>query len=261
MMAAHMYPGLTILVLTAGGFNSWMIANHLAARFAFVRVIQENPESKRVLFARRRRIFGLAGALGQLATMIVSRLGKSLAKGRIEQIAAEQALDGEPDSRIPVHRVESLNDPATRALIADLKPSAIVTVSCRILSNATLSALPCPVINLHSGITPAYRGQMGGYWAMVSGDSANFGATVHLVDAGVDTGDVLYQVRTRPTRADSMLTYPTLLTAISADSVAKAVSDVLDGTLAPRPAEGPSRLWYNVPVWTWLYHGLTKRIW
>ena len=29
----------------------------------------------------------------------------------------------------------------------------------------------------------------GGYWALATGDVGNFGTTVHLVDAGVDTGE------------------------------------------------------------------------
>ena len=58
--------------------------------------------------------------------------------------------------------------------------------------------MPCPVLNYHAGITPKYRGMNGGYWALATGDAGNFGATVHLVDAGVDTGGVLHQVRGRP---------------------------------------------------------------
>ena len=71
----------------------------------------------------------------------------------------------------------------------------ILLAGCRLLSRATLAALPCPVLNYHAGISPQYRGMNGGYFALATGDATNFGATVHLVDAGVDTGDVLYQVR------------------------------------------------------------------
>ena len=41
----------------------------------------------------------------------------------------------------------------------------------------------------------------GGYWALASGDAADFGATVHWSIAGVDTGGVLYQVRGKRGRA------------------------------------------------------------
>ncbi|WP_279341247.1 formyltransferase family protein [Geothrix mesophila] len=62
----------------------------------------------------------------------------------------------------------------------------------------TLGAIRVPVMNLHSGITPKCRGQVGGYWALVNGDPDHAGVTVHLVDAGVDTGDVICQARFEP---------------------------------------------------------------
>lgn len=260
-MAETGYETHTVLLLTAGGFNAWMVANRLADRFPGLRILQEQPESKKVLLLRRVRRFGWLNALGQIATMVLSRFGKRFTAPRMEEIARQHGLSGALDGRIPVDHVGSLNDPEVAARIAALKPSVVVTVSCRILSKATLAVIPCPVINLHSGINPAYRGQMGGYWSLVSGDAGNFGATVHLVDAGVDTGQILHQIRTTPAPADSMWTYPTLLTAISADAMVTAACDAIDGKLAPGEAAGPSRLWFNVPVWTWLRYGLTKGIW
>jgi folate-dependent phosphoribosylglycinamide formyltransferase PurN len=251
-----------IIVLTAGGGNAWMIVNDLASHFPGVEVLQENPESKRLILARRRRRFGTLNAMGQLGTMVVSRFGKRFAAARLEEIAETHGLSMEPDPAIPVRRVASLNDPEAQAFLTARAPAVVVTVSCRILSRETLAAIPCPVINLHAGINPAYRGQMGGYWALVGGDAKNFGATVHMVDAGVDTGQTLYEVRGRPAGGDSMLTYPALLTAMAAKFVRQAVADALTGKLEPKPAEnGPSRLHFNVPLWTWLYHGLTRGIW
>ncbi|MBB4066919.1 formyl transferase [Gellertiella hungarica] len=260
-MSSGSVPSPTVLVLTSGGFNPNMLINGLFRSFPGLRVVEEQPESKSVLLKRRIRRFGYVNAAGQLATMVLSRFGKRFAEDRIQAIAREHGLSGERDPRVPVDHVESLNDAAAHALVARLKPAVVVTVSCRILSKATLAAIPCPVINLHSAINPAYRGQMGGYWALVSGDRDNFGSTIHLVDEGVDTGAVLHQVRTTPARGDSMWTYPALLTAISVDPMRQAVEDAIHGTLKPTQATGPSHLWFNVPIWTWLYHGLTKGIW
>lgn len=260
-MTDRAYEDHTVLLLTAGGFNPWMIANRLHQRFPRLRVLQEPPESKALLLKRRVRRFGWINALGQIATMVFSRFGKHFTGARMAEIARAHGLSGTLDATIPIETVGSLNDPASVARIVELKPSVVLTISCRILSKATLDAIPCPVINLHSGVNPAYRGQMGGYWSLASNDPENFGATVHLVDAGVDTGGILEVIRTTPSRADSMWTYPTLLTAISADAMERAARDAIDGRLAPREASGPSKLWFNVPVWTWLYNGLTKGIW
>ncbi len=71
----------------------------------------------------------------------------------------------------------------------------VLVVGTRIISRKVLVAVAAPFINYHDGITPKYRGIHGGYWASAQSDLANFGVTVHLVDPGIDTGEVLYQAR------------------------------------------------------------------
>ena len=75
------------------------------------------------------------------------------------------------------------------------------------ISNTTLRSTDAPFINYHSGINPAYRGMFGGYFALANGEPEHFGATVHLVDEGVDTGEILYQSRLRTEPDDNFHTY------------------------------------------------------
>lgn len=250
-----------IVVMTAGGLGPRVMINALAEHFSNIHVIQEHPESKRAIVMRRARRFGWPHALGQLATTVAARLGKKVGARRSAEIIAQYGRSAEIDPTIPLTQVSSLNEPACHDLLQELQPAAIFTVSCRILSQATLAAAPCPVINFHAGINPTYRGQMGGYWARVEGDEANFGATVHLVDAGTDTGGTLHENRLTPTRSDTMSTYPLLITAASTDLAVRALRDAVTGNLRPHAPSGPSVLRFPPPVWTWLYHGLTKGIW
>ncbi|MGK9054079.1 formyl transferase [Neorhizobium petrolearium] len=250
-----------IVVMTAGGINPQVMINALAKHFPDLHVIEEEPESKGTLLKRRAKRFGWLTAFGQLATMVASRLGKSVAAKRTQEIVRDHGLSADPDPAIPVMNVPSLNDPACHAAVTKLQPAAVFTISCRILSPATLAAIPCPVINFHAGINPMYRGQMGGYWSLVERDEKNFGATVHLVDNGIDTGGTLYEKRLTPSRADSLATYPLLMTAACIDISVQALEDAVNGSLKPYQPQGASRLRFPPPIWTWLYHGITKGIW
>ncbi len=250
-----------IVVMTAGGPNPQVMINALSAYFADVHVIEEQAETKTAILKRRARHVGWTGAFGQMATMMASRLGKRVAAGRASEILRHYGLSADPNPAVPVTRVASLNDAACHAAVTELAPAVILTISCRILSRATLDAAPCPIVNFHAGINPMYRGQMGGYWARVESDEANFGATVHLVDAGVDTGASLYEGRVTPAKTDSIATYPLLLTAASTDIAIRALEDALAGSLQPYRPVGKSRLRFPPPIWTWLYHGITKGIW
>jgi methionyl-tRNA formyltransferase len=235
--------------------------NALAKQFSDLHIIVEHPESKRAILRRRAKRFGWLHAAGQLGTTIVARIGKKLSASRAKEIIAQYDLSVLRNPSLPLHKVRSLNDLDCRRLLEQLQPQAILTISCRLLSPETLSAAPCPVINFHSGINPIYRGQMGAYWSRVHRDLGNFGATLHLVDAGIDTGATLYENRVHPSKRDTMSTYPLLLTAASTDLAAAALRDAVTGTLKPYSPPGRSVLRFPPPVWTWLYHGLTKGVW
>ena len=250
-----------VVVMTAGGLNPTLVIQHLAKAGMDVHVLLENPQSKGEITRRRARKLGWIAALGQLGTMIAARLLRRLADRRVSELLAEHGLDRTLPDTVPVHPVTSINAPETKALVEQLKPGTILLISTRLMSARQLAAMPCPVINLHAGINPNYRGQMGGYWSLRENDPQNFGATVHVVDAGTDTGGTLYQARTKPAPADFISTYPLLITIASLDIVTRSVNDALDRRLAPIAPEGPSALRFPPALWSWIWCGVTRGIW
>lgn len=259
-MTTRRQPG-RVVVVTAGGENPWIMINALATRFEDIVVLEEQSESKGLFLRRRARKLGWPTAIGQFATMVASRFGKRFTRKRADEILKFYRASGTPDPRVPVRHVTSVNDADAAKLIGSLAPDVVFLISCRMLKAATLAQIPCPVINFHAGINPLYRGLMGGYWARVNDDTGNFGATVHLVDEGVDTGGVLYQSRQAPDRRDTMHTYPLLQTAASTDIAIAAVDDALKGRLRPFDVAGRSQQWYHPPIWTWLSTGIRRGIW
>jgi folate-dependent phosphoribosylglycinamide formyltransferase PurN len=119
----------------------------------------------------------------------------------------------------------------------------VLVFGTRILTTATLTAVDARFINLHAGITPLYRGVHGGYWALHDGHPEHFGATVHLVDSGIDTGAVIGQSYVKPARRDDFASYPLLQTAAALPVLVDAIGQALRGELAPVAAPaGDSRL-------------------
>ena len=60
-----------------------------------------------------------------------------------------------------------------------------------ILKNETLQNAECPIINLHISYLPFNRGTHPNFWSFYEGTPS--GVTIHLIDHGIDTGDILYQ--------------------------------------------------------------------
>jgi methionyl-tRNA formyltransferase len=56
-------------------------------------------------------------------------------------------------------------------------------------------------INCHAGALPFYRGRNILNWALINGES-HFGVTVHYIDEGIDTGDIILQELVAITKTD-----------------------------------------------------------
>ena len=254
-------PSAGICVVSAGGPYPWIIINALGDAFGPVDVILEAPEPRGAFLKRRARKVGWFSVAGQFGTMVLVRLGKRRFAERIKRLVEHNGLREEPDPGHHIIEIGSVNSQAFLAAVGHLDPKVILLAGCRILKPEILRAIECPVLNYHAGINPQYRGLNGGYWAMASGDAENFGATVHLVDAGVDTGPILYQVRGKPASDDNIMTYGHRLAAMSRQMCVTAVGDALAGRLKPVATSAPSRQWYHPTVWQYVLTGLRKGVW
>lgn len=57
-------------------------------------------------------------------------------------------------------------------------------------------------INIHMGVSPYYRGSSCNFWAAYDGHPELVGATIHLLDRGLDSGAILYHALPKPQEAD-----------------------------------------------------------
>lgn len=77
----------------------------------------------------------------------------------------------------------------------------------QIFKKSIIKLTPKGIINCHAGKLPFYRGRNILNWALIN-DEKEFGITVHYVDEGIDTGDIIMQ-RTFPISDED--NYSTLL--------------------------------------------------
>ncbi|MGB3539779.1 MAG: formyl transferase [Mesorhizobium sp.] len=251
----------SIVIVTEGGPHIWAIVNALSDRFGPVSVILETPEAKKRLLLRRARRQGFVSAMGQLATMVLTRLGKRFFARHSACLICEENLRIEPAPGQAIIHVASANSPDCVEKIAGIRPDVVLLAGCRLLSPEVLSKIPCPVLNYHAGITPKYRGMNGGYWALASSDVGNFGTTVHLVDAGVDTGAVLRQARGTPRPGDTISSYALRQAAFSRAICAEAIADALAGKFATFDPKLPSKQWFHPTIWSYLWIGFRRGVW
>jgi methionyl-tRNA formyltransferase len=110
----------------------------------------------------------------------------------------------------------------------------------QIFRKSTFQLPPLGTINCHAGKLPYYRGRNILNWVLIN-DESEFGITVHYVDEGIDTGDIIKQATFQITDADD---YSTLLEKAysgCAELLSKTVDDFLTGDIRRTPQSNISK--------------------
>jgi methionyl-tRNA formyltransferase len=244
------FAGKKIVLLAGPGESTDILFHALDAEFGVHRIIVETPVSQKQLLKRRAEKLGWPTVLGQIAfkLLIAGPLSRS-SQPRLHELKQANHLNDQPLPAGRTIQVLSVNAPECIALLQELNPDVVVVNGTRIIAKRVLTSVPCTFINTHAGITPLYRGVHGGYWALANDDAAHCGVSVHLVDAGIDTGGIIAQALIKPGPADNFTTYPLLQLIAGLPLLRDAVRAALAGTIQLRSApEGQSRLWSH-PTW------------
>lgn len=200
-----------VVLLCGQGYSTDVVYAGLTALDIDIEVVLESSPSPGRAFVRRVKRLGPVVAFGQLAFRILAVPWLRLTtRARITELRRELPTLGPITSAAQPYRVRSANDREAERLLREIAPELVVINGTRILSRELLEQIDAPIINMHAGITPLYRGVHGGYWALFDGRPDLFGTTVHRVDPGVDTGAVLARAFAAPTERDTFVSYPYL---------------------------------------------------
>jgi methionyl-tRNA formyltransferase len=128
---------------------------------------------------------------------------------------------------------------ALRDLIRRLHPDCVVISSFdRILPADLIDS--CPFVNVHYAPLPRYRGRATVNWAVISGEPFT-AITIHVVDHGLDTGNVLFQHPVAIDRDDTVGDLYDRLNQLQRQHLGDTVVSFLDGDVGvPQAAEPPT---------------------
>jgi folate-dependent phosphoribosylglycinamide formyltransferase PurN len=250
-----------IVMLAGEGASTNIIYHAINSIYPICSVIIEEKEDTRNFVKRRIKKLGIMTVIGQIFfQFFIMRMLSIFSIKRINAIIKENQLKA---SRIPankIKRVTSINDESVKEILQQINPEVVIVNGTRIISKKILGSVNCAFINTHAGITPMYRGVHGAYWALVNNDKTNCGVTIHQVDTGIDTGNILYQSKIDIIKQDNFVTYPYLQIAQGILILQKAVGDALKGKLNAIVKTGTSNLWYHPTIWQYLYYRLFKNV-
>ena len=121
-----------------------------------------------------------------------------------------------------------------------LKPDLIVVVAFgQILSQEILDIPPYGCINVHASLLPRYRGAAPMQWCVINGEKKT-GITTMLMDAGLDTGDILLKEEIEIGPNMTLEEVHDALMGIGSKVLLETLEELSAGTLKRIPQQGES---------------------
>jgi methionyl-tRNA formyltransferase len=135
------------------------------------------------------------------------------------------------------------NDPAAVERMAALAPDVVLVFGTGILRDPLLSTFEGRIINIHLGLSPYYRGAGTNFWPLVNREPELVGATIHYIDAGIDTGPILAHARPAIARGDGPHDLGNKTIAAAARTLLRAAAAHVAGAACPVPQWDEGRLY------------------
>lgn len=135
-----------------------------------------------------------------------------------------------------------LNSPSTIAKIEKAKPGFIAVFGTSIFKEPFLQKFPRQIFNLHIGDPEFYRGSSCNFWPIYHEKLQHMSATIHKVDIGVDTGDILLRRTITISAGDNEQTLLLKPLELGAGLMVETIQSWQSGTLRSIPQNGNGKL-------------------
>lgn len=228
---------MKIVIFTRTGFHHTCFINRLQERFEIACVVRESyPENHRkenVLITVLKNLFRQDGINRIKDNLFLKRFYEMYSAGFRYHPILKDYLNVPFDLTIEKAGTKYLNikcgeiNSSDFALfLKDIKPDIIAVLGSSIIRPHIISMPSIAIINLHSGLSPYYRGTWSHGWPIVKSEPEYIGVTVHLVDSDIDSGDIIFQTRPRLEGHDDLNSIFLKLISEGIDLVIKAIEDI-----------------------------------
>ncbi len=228
---------LKILLITGDGREQRYVANQLTRKVDLAGIIVDHGKTIGKLGRVRQlfRRYTFVQLLGRAVLALLHRLWKDAErrKGSLNTILGEQNCSEftRPDL---LRHVKGINSPEAIELVASYAPDVILVFGTGVVGKKVLSLARVLCLNLHTGISPYYRGANCTFWPIHNHELHMIGATVHECTMELDGGAIFGTVRVQLSPEDGIFdVFARCLKAgtdLYVEKVCQLVSQGLEGT-------------------------------
>jgi methionyl-tRNA formyltransferase len=181
-----------LAILTRSGLEHRFVAAAILARFPdAVIVVERGSRGAGELSGKKFASWGFRRAVDKaLRAVFRKAIGDSATRARTVAARLGPIID-EPAFLARATVVESVNDADAVAAVRSARCGLALVYGTGLVSRRTLESIGVPTLNLHTGLSPFYRGTACHVWPLAEGRPDRLGVTVHECVPALDAGAVL----------------------------------------------------------------------
>jgi UDP-4-amino-4-deoxy-L-arabinose formyltransferase/UDP-glucuronic acid dehydrogenase (UDP-4-keto-hexauronic acid decarboxylating) len=158
---------------------------------------------------------------------------------------------------LEVFKPQDINDPEFVAQVRAIAPDLLFTAFYSQIYKRRLLEVVGSSINLHFAPLPRYRGSYPGAWAIINGESQH-GVTLHYMDPGVDSGDIIAQIMVDISPRETGLSLYDKCEKAGLDLLRETWPKIAAGDVQPTPQDQQAVLYHDR---TYPYGGVINFNW
>lgn len=224
--------GSRITILTGTGPEHIYVANLISEVVTVDAIISVDDN------ARRRPRLGQLGLRRFVDKALLRLLNMAERHNQVRDLVLKDVLGSDKASTFLrgdlVKHMNGFDAARITAVIVETKPDILAVYGTRKIPDTILGLAPL-ALNMHTGVSPYYRGTACAFWPLHENDPTNLGATVHRCTGVLDGGDTFAVRRISLDRSDTLNTVFAKAVAVGAVAYVEVIEKALAGELAGAP--------------------------
>ena len=225
---------MRIVLATADNLEHVYVANRLAAEVPLDAIVVDHgrPISLVANVRRLYRKYTLAQIASRLQMALMKRVWRDETIGRQSMIAAygpQNCLQFSQPRLL--HHIQGINSRDGLQTISSLQPDVLLIYGTVLVGSKIISRAHSIALNMHTGISPYYRGADCAFWPIYNQELHMVGATVHECTKDIDGGKIFGTVRAQLLADDDVFSVFARSVMAGANLYVKIVRELIAGRL------------------------------
>jgi methionyl-tRNA formyltransferase len=229
---------MRMVLITGEDFGHRYVANRLASEFELAGVVVDRgkPGGRRLRRLWKRYTIGQLASRACLWLLATVRRDAAHRRSRFLEVLGAKNCTNFLSPQL-VTRVHGINSEEGTRVVTALHPDVILVFGTSVVKERILLLARNVALNLHTGISPYYRGADCSFWPLYENELHMLGATVHKCTAQLDGGHIFATGGACLQADDDLYSVFARCLVVGTDLYIKVIKDLIAGKLEGSPQD------------------------